>query len=338
MPKFTGSTDETHVFTLPSEIDAVRFDRRQAAPGGEIGLEIRTLFCAEGSRLQVQLLDAQGTVHNTLDGRLAGEDMNLRLRVPQKAKGGLLAKVKMPNHGLSAESEALKVTEPVRVRGARWSQEEVKRGDILTLTADAKGAPDGRRATVRIFEYKERGAHVPVTRLRPRVENGAVEVMYRFQYPGDTSDVVPEWKAPEGYVQPQFFYTVDVSGIQADSQDAKSKGVMRFVDDLTLQVVNAQSGAPYPEQDVELTLADRSTQTKTTNGSGTVELKEIPPGPVKVKLPELGGAADEPGEETDNAQHVVADIAPDGPPVATVATGASWRVWVNRAGAPLPTG
>ncbi|PQJ35326.1 hypothetical protein BSZ35_12585 [Salinibacter sp. 10B] len=144
MPEFTGATDETHVFTLPSEIDAVRFDRRQAAPGGEIGLEIRTLFCAEGSRLQIKLVDAQGTVHNTLDGRLAGEDMNLRLRVPQKAKGGLLAKVKMPNHGLSAESEALKVTEPVRVRGGRRKKSNAETFSRSQPTRKARPTAAGR--------------------------------------------------------------------------------------------------------------------------------------------------------------------------------------------------
>ncbi len=62
---------------------------------------------------------------------------------------------------------------PVWVSVPRWSQETVQRGDILTLSAEARGAPDGERAVVRIFQEAPRGeAHKPVTRLRPRVEKG----------------------------------------------------------------------------------------------------------------------------------------------------------------------
>lgn len=35
------------------------------------------------------------------------------------------------------------MTDPVRVRGARWSSETAQRDDILTLTADAREAPTG---------------------------------------------------------------------------------------------------------------------------------------------------------------------------------------------------
>lgn len=59
MPEFTGATDEKHTFTLPSEIDSVHWDRRQAAPGGRVGLDIRTLFCGDGSQIQIKLKDAQ---------------------------------------------------------------------------------------------------------------------------------------------------------------------------------------------------------------------------------------------------------------------------------------
>ncbi|PQJ35327.1 hypothetical protein BSZ35_12590 [Salinibacter sp. 10B] len=169
-----------------------------------------------------------------------------------------------------------------------------------------------------------------MTRLRPRVENGAVEVMYRFQYPGDTADIVPEWKAPEGYVQPQFFYTVDVSGIIADSQDAKSTGVMRFVDDLDLRFVN-EGGAPLANQTVELTLADGSTEERQTSGEGRVQLREVPPGPVHVGLAGYEPASDESESEADqsppseDATRLVMDTADA---TAGVATGGEETVCV----------
>ncbi len=330
MPEYTGSTDEKHVFTLPSEIERVRWRRNQAAPKGKVGLQIRTIFCAQGSQMEIRLEDAQGTVHDTISGELPGDELNLSLRVPGDAVGGLLAKVKMPNHGLSKESEALRIVEPVRPYGARWSTDTVKRGEIVDLTTEVRGAPDGRRAVIRLFQQK-RGAPVPFTQIRQRVEKEAVQAKYMFEYPGDTADIVPEWDASEGYRQPEFFYTVNVSGRIADSKDAKTRGVMTFVDDLTAQVVDAQSGAPYADQDVEVTLADGSTQSETTDGSGLVELTEIPPGPTKIEIPELGApdAEAETGDAPERTRRMLID--PNAPPEpAVLSTGASCRIRVAR--------
>ncbi len=331
MPTYTGKTDEVHVVTLPSAIETVRWSRRQVAPGGVARLEVQTVFCGTGSQIDVELVDARGTSHATLSGELVSTHLSVGLRIPEAAEGAVMAKVQLPNHGLSAESEALPLTAPVRVRGPRWSKETVKRGDVVTVTAEANGAPDGRRARVRIFEQDpDGGAHNPVTRLRPRVEGGAVEGMYQFQYPNETSTIVPEWEASDGYVQPQFFYTVNVSGVIADSQNAKARGLLTFVDDLVVHVVDAKNGGPYPEQEVELTLADGSTKTETTNGSGTVDLNEIPPGPARVKLPDL----DVPNEEAEpievpaGAREAAARPSPEGAPTATIATGPTCYLWV----------
>jgi hypothetical protein len=318
------------VFALPSEIDAVYWDRRQAAPGGTVGLTVRTVFCADGSQIRIKLQDAQGTVHSTLSGNLHGDGVSVDLQVPSKTKGGLLAKVKMPNHGLSAESEALKVTKPVRVRSARWSKKTVRRGDIVTLSAEARGAQDGRRATVRIFERDPgRGAHDAVTQLRPRVEGGAVEVKYQFQYPRDTADLLPEWEASDGYVHPELFYTVEVDGVTADSKEASSRGLMTFKDDLRIQVVDSECGAPYADQTAEITLANGSTTTKTTDGMGMVELKDVPPGPAKIALSALGESQDEPVEAPDGAERVTVRSSNEGPIQAEVATGTAWQVCVG---------
>jgi hypothetical protein len=277
--------------------------------------------------MDIRLEDAQGTVHSSLSGRLHGDNVTVDLQVPPKASGGLLALVTMPNHGLSAESDALRIVEPVRVRGALWSQETVQRGDRVTLSAEARRAPDGRRATVRIFERAPgSGAPDPVTRLRPRTEGGAVTVTYQFQYPGDTADILPAWDAPDGYTQPEYVYTVEVAGVRADSETAKRNGVLTFVDDLTLQVVDPTRGAPYADQTIAVTLADGASTETTTDGSGIAELNEIPPGPARVELPSLGASAEAPVEAPDGARRVVVPPSPDGPPTAGVATGSAWRL------------
>ena len=39
-----------------------------------------------------------------------------------------------------------------------------------------------------------------------------MEGRYQVQYPGDTAEITPEWEAPNGYRQPEFFYTVETLG------------------------------------------------------------------------------------------------------------------------------
>jgi hypothetical protein len=111
-------------------------------------------------------------------------------------------------------------------------------------------------------------------------------VKYQFQYPGDTADIVPEWKAPNGYTQPEFFYTVEVAGVTADSKKSKSKGVMAFEDDLTVHLLDAGSHAPLNDQKAKIILADGSTKQKSLDGGGRIQLQDVPPGPLKLQLPE----------------------------------------------------
>jgi hypothetical protein len=330
MPEYTGGTDERHVFPLPSAIESVHWTRRQAAPGGTVGLDVRTQFCADGSHLQIQLTDAQGTVHDTLSGPLHDNHASIGLSVPPTAKGGLVATVKLPSHGLSAESPALQLTGPVRIRDPRWSIEAARRGEAVTLTAEARGAPDGRRALLRIFERDpQMGAHDPVATLRPRVEDEAIEVEWQVELPGDPDDIPPEWDAPEGYTQPELFYEVDVSGLRAASKDEKRKGKLTVRDDLELELLDADSHAPLTEQTVKVTLPDGSTQKKSLTAEGRLSLEKIPPGPVRVQLPEYtpptedGGATGPDGDAggiPDGATTLVMEsaetsvtVAPGGP-------------------------
>ncbi len=117
--------------------------------------------------------------------------------------------------------------------------------------------------------------------------------MYQFQYPGDTADIVPEWEAPEGYAQPRFFYTVDVLGVQADSTDAKAKGLLTFVDDATIRLRDLVTDAPVADETVVVILPDGSEQETTLDAEGRAELSDIPPGPIKYFFPDLPGSSRE---------------------------------------------
>jgi len=273
MSRHTGATDTSHVVTLPSAIEQVQWSRRRAAPGGGVGLTVRTVFCGDGAPIRIQLVDATGTRHTRLSGTLYDNRVRVDLRVPAEAAGGLVARVSMPEHGCSAESPALRVIEPVRVRGAQWSRDTVGRGETVTLTAEARGAEDGRRADLRVFEYDPSGAHLPVTRMRTRVDRERVEATWRFEYPGDVTAIVPEAEAPAGYVPPEYLFRVNVGGVTAAS------GRLAFRDAVTLR---RPGDAPGPDGRYEARLADGTIRTGRTDTDGTAVLDDVPPGPVDV--------------------------------------------------------
>jgi hypothetical protein len=270
MSRHTGVTDTSHVVQLSSAIERVEWTRRRAAPGGAVGLTVRTVFCGDGAPIRLRLLDATGTRHARLSGTLYDNRLRVDLRVPTEAKGGLVAAVSMPEHGCSAESPALQVTEPVRVRGAQWSRETVGRGEAVTMTAETRGAVDGRRARIRIFEFDDSGAHLPVTRMRTRVDRERVEAAWRFEYPGNVTEIVPEAEAPAGYVPPEYFFRVDVGGVTAES------GRLAFRDTVTLEHRTA-AATRY-----EAHLADGTIRTGRTDADGRAVLEDVPPGPVDV--------------------------------------------------------
>lgn len=71
----------------PSKIDTVGFDRIQAAPGDTGDLQIR---------IPIKLVDAQGTVPNTLSGQLVGENMNLQFRVLAEVEAASRRRITAP--------------------------------------------------------------------------------------------------------------------------------------------------------------------------------------------------------------------------------------------------
>jgi hypothetical protein len=109
-----------------------------------------------------------------------------------------------------------------------------------------------------------------------------VEVKYQFQYPGDTTGIVPEWEAPNGYTQPEFFYTVEVSGVTADSKTSKSKGVMTFEDDIELVLTDDQGNPREDLKSLTIKRPDGQEVTEEPDENGVIRLTDVPPGPFKV--------------------------------------------------------
>ncbi|MFQ5551509.1 MAG: hypothetical protein ACE5FJ_09775, partial [Gemmatimonadales bacterium] len=210
--------------------------------------------------------------------RIYGNRFAAEVRVPPDAERALYATVTLPAHGLERRSPALRLLPVIEVTNAVWSEEVARRGDVLTLSADVEGAPDGIEATLTIYEHDADGAHDLVTRFPVYVENNRVEAEWEFEYHEDTDDIPTSEEAEQGYQAPEYFFRVNIGGVGADS------GLLQFRDWIQVELVNAE-GRPVPEADYELTLPDGTTRTGTLDDNGIAREEDVPPGPVRLVFP-----------------------------------------------------
>jgi len=283
MATHRGNTDETHQIRLASSIERVQWTRLRAAPGAAVGLEIYTRYVGNGATMQIKLTDHRGTTHGTFKGQIHNNHLSTEIRVPPKAKKALYAEVDFPKHGLKQKSPALLLTAPVEIENAQWSQDEARRGDVLTLSADIKGVPDGTEARIQIFEHDEDDAHDPVTKFSALIEQQKVEAEWAYAYHEDTDDIPTEEEAEKGYQPPEYFFRVDVEGVTADSD------LLTFKDWIEIELKDRE-GQPIPEERYVVDLPDGSQEKGTLDQQGKAKIDDVPPGRVKVEFPDFGAA------------------------------------------------
>lgn len=280
MKEHTAKVDQVTKVELTSELGAVEWSRRVAAPNALVVLRGETVYVGTSAPVEVQLRDGGGGVVGTAKGTVVAGRFSIPLQVPAKAQRGLVAEVKLPEHGLSGKSVALIVPGPVEVTNARWSAKEARRGDVLTLTADVKGAPDGTPAELTIYEHDADGAHDRITGFEALVRGGRVEAKWEYEYHEDTDDIATEAEAERGYHPPEYFFRVSVHGIFADSE------LLTFQDFLEIRLTD-RHGTPVPGASYVLSLPDGSERRGKLDDHGEATEQDIPPGRVEVRFTDV---------------------------------------------------
>lgn len=279
MSEHKGQTNEVTEVKLPSAIEQVAWTQSQAAPEGTVGLEVFTRFVGNGAPVEIKLTDKQGRTHGTFKDGLYANRLRAEVQVPPKAKDALFAEVKLSKHGLSQKSPPLLLIPPVTIRNAKWSAQEARRGDVLTLSADVKGAPDGREAQITIFEHDADGAHDRITQFVAYVEREHVEAEWEYEYHEDTDDIPTDEEAEQGYAPPEYFFRVEVGGVAEDSE------LLTFKDWIELHRRSAD-GTPVANARYELHLADGTTREGTLDEEGRAREEDLPPGPLTYTFPD----------------------------------------------------
>lgn len=282
MSEHKGQTNEVTEVKLPSAIEQVQWTQPRAAPGGTAGLEVFTRFVGHGAPVEIKLTDEQGRSHGTFKDGLYANRLTAEIQVPPKAEGALFAEVKLAKHGLSKKSPPLLLVPPVAIRNAKWSQAEARRGDVLTLSADVKGAPDGTEAQITLFEHDADGAHDRVTRFSALVEGERVEAEWEYEYHADTDDIPRDEEVEQGYTPPEYFFRVEVAGVTEKSD------LLTFKDWVEI-VLETPGGEPIGGEQYTVTFPDGTVREGTLDADGRARLEDVPPGPVDVVYPIIDG-------------------------------------------------
>jgi hypothetical protein len=279
--EYRKATDEVHEIELPSAISQVMWDRPSAWVGAEVEVHVHTHFVGDGSRIKITVFNRVGVRMDSIEGEVKKNRFKEKYTVSEKAADTIYFEAELPDHDLKERSDDMQIAPPVLLKKLRWSQEEARRGDTLTLTAEVENAPDGSEAKIEIFEHDFDGAHDLVTELSANVENRGLETQWEFEYFEDSDDI-PRWEECEnGYPWPEYFFKVSLRGAEARSK------ILKFKDEIHTEFTS-DDGSPLTDMDYIVHLPDGEERRGALDHTGSISEEDIPPGPSWIELEDAG--------------------------------------------------
>lgn len=289
---YTAETDEAHKIKVDSQIIYAVWKSRVARGSSEAELEVRTSFVGEGAQIEVV---AEGDDYGKLTkikGKVFRNRFLGKVPIPSKVKPGegIWCTVKLPKHGLKTKSNSIPAAPPIELVRMQWSQQEVKRGDAVTIQAEIEGAADGTEAFVIIYEYDQDGNHDKVVTIPTEVKNRKINLSWEYEYHDNTLSIasekeIQEYNKKKHYTHPDHFFTLRIDGVDLGKE--QESGLMRFKDWLDFTLLD-EDGSPFANEDYTLLLADGSDRKGTLDENGHGREEELPPGEVTILLPKSG--------------------------------------------------
>jgi hypothetical protein len=297
--QYDCSTDSEHVIKLESQLVAAVWLSATAPAGRAVCFEVLTALVGEGAKIKVTGTSENGARLGQVSGKVYCNRFSGEFSVPDDARLGdkVYFTVSLPDNGLEAESGRISVVPPIRVAGMRWSSDQVRRGDIVTMSADITGLPNGSEIEFVLLEHSSRGAHERVAVIPANVSNDRVEAQWEFEYHSNTNDIPTQAELePYGgsYSPPRYFFV-----IRADGQDfgrEQESGLLEFRDVINMEFADPD-GSPLADEDYAITLPDGTQREGKLDSQGRLHIDDAPPGPVVVSLPAV---ADRGGDDSDS--------------------------------------
>jgi hypothetical protein len=177
----------------------------------------------------------------------------------------------------------------VKITNLKWSAQEARRGDIVTMSAEVKGASEGCDGKIVIYEYDADGAHDRITELPVKVQKDKIELKWAYEYHEDTDEIPTTEelkKYGKNYNPPEYFFTVDIGGVTAGKKQ-ESK-LLTFKDWVDVHLTDGL-GRAIANEDYILHLPDGTTRKGKLSADGRAREADVPPGKYRFEFPNLQG-------------------------------------------------
>ena len=293
--------DSFTLHQVESALEWATWERPVVVAGSKVLLSVQGAFGGEGSPVEVTLRDARNRVVGRGAGPLhrdrATVAVEINRRTAAREPDGVLcaADVRLTELGIETVSAPLLVLPFAELRDARWSADDARDGDDVTLSCRLSGSPAGVERLGRETAEVEvlRGAEAdgaepvfePVVTLRVPVTDGRITVRWRVGYdPGGKAQIATQAEfdaaaqrsgRPAGrYARPAWRFRVRLAGLVAEGPEMGYRDHAEFAWD-------PGADRPAARAAVEVRLADGTVRQETLGDDGRLRLDDVPPGPVE---------------------------------------------------------
>ncbi len=287
--KFSKGTDTEHEIKLDSTLVYAAWRIGTAYGGQAAPLEVLTSFVGNGAKIKIEGKSENGKKLGKINSTIINNKFIGTLNIPEDIELGdsVFFAVSLSDNGLDGESNHIPARPPIVVTNMKWSADEARRGDTLTLTADVEGADEGTEAKIIIYEYDSDNIHDVITEFPAVIENKKIEVQWEYEYHEDTDEIPTdeEMKRYGGsYNPPEYFFTITI-GAQEFGADQES-GILGFKDWIEIQLMD-EDGNPLPDVEYETVYPDGTTKSGRLDEEGRVTLENVPPGSFNITYKDI---------------------------------------------------
>ena len=288
--KFTKATDAKHKIKLESELVEASWQSGVAYMGMPAAFVVRTNFVGNTAPVEVTGKSEKGKKCGKAKGTISNNTFKGTLDIPDDLdpKDHVYFEVKLSKHGLSGESDLVPVKPPITVTNMKWSAKEARRGEIVTLSADVRGASDETEVAITIYEFDRDSIHDKIAELKAVVKGQQIKLDWEYQYHEDTDEIPTDAemkKYGRSYNPPEYFFTVTLENHEFGKKKQDS-GILEFKDWVEIELVDG-SGSSMKDEDYVLHLADGTERKGKLDQNGHGRENDVPPGEAELEFPNL---------------------------------------------------
>ena len=226
--KFTGKTGEVLRVQLPSKIISARWIGTASCINGTIDLEVRTHWVGDNSDISVHIRDIDGNDLEMIQGKVVRDIFRISYNIQANASSGIYFEAELSAHGLSQDSDVLKVYPPMELKNLNFvdnsgnTLDTIQDDEELIIQAEVPGPPDGFKGVFTLYEKYSEADRKMIFADKVKVKDGFVKAAWKPLLKKNVPQI-QTYKSlnPDGmeYVQPSYQFELEFLKVKALSDE-----------------------------------------------------------------------------------------------------------------------